>query len=110
MMNIIRITIGLIFCGGILPNYVYQEFSVKRFKYLIKLFKYLIKAELMLVMPHSNAELKRLFSIVRKNKTLEHSSLKLDGTLSSILAVKTMYPESYCPCLQWKPDDKLLEA
>ena len=46
----------------------------------------------MLVMPHSNAELKRLFSIVRKNKTLEHSSLKLDGTLSSILAVKTMYP------------------
>ena len=102
-MNIIRITIGLIFCGGILPNYVYQEFSVKRFKYLIK-------AELMLVMPHSNAELKRLFSIVRKNKTLEHSSLKLDGTLSSILAVKTMYPESYCPCLQWKPDDKLLEA
>ena len=62
--------------------------SGKRFKYLIKL------AELLLVMPHSNAELG--FSIVRKNKTLEHSSLHLDGTLSSILAVKTMYPESYC--------------
>ena len=61
-------------------------------------------------MLHSNAESKRLFSIVRKNKTLQCSSLKLDGTLSSILAVKTMYPESDCPCFQWKPDDKLLEA
>ena len=53
--------------------------SVKRFKYLIKL------AKLMLIMPHSNAELERLFSIVRKNKTLECSSLKLDGTVSGIL-------------------------
>ena len=35
--------------------------SVKRFKNLIKL------AELVLVMLHSNAELERLFSIVRKN-------------------------------------------
>ena len=24
--------------------------------------------------------------------------------------VKNMYPESDCPCFQWKPDDKLLEA
>ena len=78
--------------------------SVKRFKYSIKL------AELVLVMPHSNAELKRLFNIVRKNKTLERSSLKLDGTLSSIFAVKTVYPKIECPCFQWEPDDKLLEA
>ena len=61
-------------------------------------------------MPHSDAELERLFSIVRKTKTLESSSLKLDGTLSSVLAVKTMYPESDWPCFQWKPDDKLLKA
>ena len=61
-------------------------------------------------MPHSDAELERLFSIVRKTKTLESSSLKLDGTLSSVLAVKTMYPESDCPCFHWKPDDKLLKA
>ena len=53
--------------------------SVKRFKYLIKL------AKLVLIMPHSNAELERLFSIVRKNKTLECSFLKLDGTVSGIL-------------------------
>ena len=45
-------------------------------------------------MPHSNAELERLFRIVRKNKTLERSSLKIGETFSSILAVKTMYPES----------------
>ena len=91
MMKIIRITIGLIFCGGILPNCI-PGCSVKRFKYLIRL------AEMVLVMPHSNAELERFFSIVRKSKTLERSSLKLDGTLSSIFAVKTMYPESNCPC------------
>ena len=47
---------------------------------------------------------------MRKNKTLERSSLKLDGTLSSILAVKTMHAESDYPCFQWKPDNKLLEA
>ena len=29
--------------------------------------------------------------------------MKLDGTLSSILAMKTMYPESSTPCYHWKP-------
>ena len=68
--------------------------SVKRFKYLVKL------AEPVLVLPHGNEELERLISIVRKNKTLGRSFLKLHRTLSSILAVKTMYPESDCPCFQ----------
>ena len=54
-------------------------------------------AEVILVIPHSNAELERLFSIVRKNKSLDRSSLTLDETLSSILATKTMYPESGPP-------------
>ena len=36
--------------------------------------------------------------------------MKLDGTLSSILAMKTMYPESTVPCHQWKPTDELLTA
>ena len=85
-----------------IPQLCIPRCSVKRFKYLIKL------AELVLAMPHTNAELERLFSIVREKKTLERSFSKLDG--SSILAVKTMYPESNCPCLQWKPDDMLLEA
>ena len=47
-----------------------------------------------LVLPHSNAGLERLFSIIRKNKTDMRSSLKLDGTLSSILSIKTDNPES----------------
>lgn len=49
--------------------------SVKRFQYLTKI------AEAVLVIPHSNAEEERLFSIVRKNKTNSRSSLSLDGTV-----------------------------
>ena len=44
------------------------ECSVKHFKYIIK------PAELMLVILHSSAELESVFSLVRKNKTLEPSS------------------------------------
>ena len=60
-------------------------------------------AEIVLIIPRSIAELERLFSIVEKNKSLERSSTKLDRTLSSILAMKTMYPESSAPCNHWKP-------
>ena len=67
--------------------------TMKRFKFLPKV------AEVVLVVPHSNAvHLERLFSIVRKNKTNATLSLKLDGTLSSILAIKSKYPESVVPC------------
>ena len=65
-------------------------------------------AELILVLPHSNAEEERLFSIVRKNKTESRSSMNLSGTLSSILAMKTSFPESTIPCSRWQPDDALL--
>lgn len=78
--------------------------STKRFKLLLKV------AEIVLVHPHSNAGLERLFSIVRKNKTESRSCLKLDGTLSSILAMKSKYPESSVPCHRWKPDDSILKA
>ena len=54
-------------------------------------------AEVVLIISHSNAELERLFSLVKK-KSLERSSMKLDGKLSSILAMKTKYPESSTPC------------
>ena len=55
--------------------------------------------ELMLVLPHSNADhLERLFSIARKNKTNATLSLKLDGTFSPILAIKSKCPESIVPC------------
>ena len=76
----------------------------KRFKLLPKI------AEVVLIIPHSNAELERLFSIVKKNKSLECSSMKPDGTLSSILAKKTMYPESSTPCYHWKPTEDILKT
>ena len=85
-----------------IANMNIPDSNAKRFKLLPKV------AEIVLIIPHSNAELERLFSIVRKNKSLEHSSMKLDGTLSSILSMKTMYPVSSVPCYLWKPsDDKL---
>ena len=30
------------------------------------------------------------------------------GTLSSILAVTSIYPEYYVPCCQWKPEGKII--
>ena len=45
-------------------------------------------AGLVLVLPHSNAGEERLFSIVRKNKTESRASMRLEGTLSSLLAMK----------------------
>ena len=77
--------------------------NAKRFKLLPKV------AEIVLIIPLSNAELERLCSIVRKKKSLERSSMKL-GTLSSILSTKTMYPESSVPCYLWKPSDDILKT
>jgi hypothetical protein len=50
-------------------------------------------ANLVLVIPHSNAEEERVFSIVQKNKTAFHPSLDPKGTLSSILTIKLANPE-----------------
>ena len=79
------------------------ETSLRRFKYLPLL------AEIVLVIPHSNAGQERLFSVVRKNKTDSRSSLKLDGSLSSILAMKCHNPEAVTPCYKWRPDEDLLQ-
>uniref|UniRef100_A0A1X7VF41 HAT C-terminal dimerisation domain-containing protein n=1 Tax=Amphimedon queenslandica TaxID=400682 RepID=A0A1X7VF41_AMPQE len=58
------------------------------------------KVELqVLVIPHSNAEEKRVFSLVRKNKTRFRPSLKLDGTLWSIIQIKLANPE---PCHRYE--------
>ena len=85
-----------------LSNLAMPNSSAKRFKYLPKL------AEIVLVLPHSNAELERLFSTVRKNKTHSHSFLKLDGTLSSILSMKSKYPEYKKPCFKWEPENEII--
>ena len=77
--------------------------NVPRFSHLFKV------AEIVLVLPNSNAEEERLFSIVRKNKTDSLSSLKLDGTLSSILAMKSRFQESVVPCYKWQPEEEVLK-
>ena len=78
--------------------------NAKRFKLLPKV------AEFVLIIPHNNSELEILVSIVKKNIYLQRSSMKLDGTLSSILAMKTMYPESSTPCYHWKPTEDILKT
>ena len=45
-------------------------------------------AKLVLVLPHSNAQEERVFSMVRKNKTAFRPSLDPKGTLSCILTIK----------------------
>ena len=49
-------------------------------------------AQLALILPHSNAEEKRVFSLINKNKTAFRPYLSLDQTLSSIVAVKLANP------------------
>lgn len=46
-------------------------------------------AQLVLVLPHLNADDERGFSLVVLNKT--RNSLVLDGTLSSIMTIKMAY-------------------
>ncbi|KAG1665347.1 AP-4 complex subunit mu-1 [Nymphon striatum] len=54
-----------------------------------KLFKV---AKLVLLIPHLNAGIERVYSLVNKN-TSERNRMDIDGTLSSILAVKIDRPE-----------------
>ena len=58
-------------------------------------------AMLVLLIPHSNADEERIFSMVRKNKTQFRPSLGLDKTLPSILTVKLATEE---PCFKFEPD------
>ena len=47
--------------------------------------------------------------LLKTNKSLECSSMKLKGTLSIILAMKTMYPECSTQCYHRKPTDDILK-
>ena len=66
-------------------------------------------AVIVLVLSHSIVSLERLFSVIGKNKIDMRSSLKLDGTLSSIISIKTHNPESRTLCFKWRPDQDFLE-
>ena len=62
-------------------------------------------AEVVMTIPHSNAGEERIFSLINKNKTPSRSSLNLDGTLSSLITVKTHIERP----LEWKPSASVLE-
>ena len=64
-------------------------------------------AQLVLILPHSNAQEERVFSMVTKNKTVFRPNLKHDGTLSSILTVKLANSE---PCLHYEPPSTVIET
>ena len=64
-------------------------------------------AKLVLVLPDSNADAERVFSVVGLNKTKTRNSLALDGTLSSIMTIKMADLE---PCFKWEPPSDVLKA
>ena len=61
-------------------------------------------ANVIITIPHSNAGEESIFSLINKNKTSSRSSLGLDGTLSSLITVKTHIEEP----LKWEPSEELI--
>lgn len=61
---------------------------------------------LVMTIPHSNAEEERIFSMVKKNKTAFRPNLDPQGTLSSILTIKTARTS---PAHQFEPSKELLK-
>ena len=69
-------------------------FSRKQFR-----FHHLFKvAKIVLITPHSNAGIERVYSLVNKKSGSERNRLDIDGSLSNILAVKLDRPESSFNC------------
>ena len=68
-------------------------------------------ALIILLTPHSNAGIGRVYSLVKKNKpeNSDRNRLNIEGSLSSILSVKLDAPESSIKCYNFKPSSKLLE-
>ena len=62
-------------------------------------------AEVVMSIPHSNAGEERIFSLVSKNKTPSRSSLKSDGTLSSLITIKTHIKDPK----NWQPSKCFIE-
>ena len=72
------------------------------------IFEWLAKvALLVLTIPHSNAQEERVFSLVTKNKIKFRPSLKLDGTLASILTIKLANEQ---PCYKFDPPHEVIAS
>ena len=68
-------------------------------------------AKIVSITPHSNAVIERVYSLVTKNKPegSGRNRLDIDGSLSSILAVKLDRPESSFKCYNYIPSEALTE-
>ncbi|XP_072168656.1 uncharacterized protein [Diadema setosum] len=64
-------------------------------------------AQLVLCLPHSNADAERVFSSIGLNKTETRNALGLDGTLSSIMTIKMAQGE---PCFRYEPPAEVLQS
>ena len=64
-------------------------------------------ARLVLITPHSNAGIERVFSLLNKNKSESSDRNRLDIE-RSILAVKLDCPESFSKCYNLTPSEKLI--
>ena len=84
---------------GYLGNLKVNDYP--RYKTLSKL------AKLILVLPHSNAEEERAFSIIRKNKTCFRGNLDINRTLSAIMTIKK---NSSTPCFQYQPSNEVVKS
>ena len=62
-------------------------------------------AEVVMTIPHSNAGEERIFFLINKNKTPSRSSLQLNGTLSSLIVIKTHIDNP----LKWEPSNAVIE-
>nr|XP_029135311.1 uncharacterized protein LOC109992137 [Labrus bergylta] len=87
---------------GSMPSTKSKVTGLSQFGRLFKI------AALVLVRPHSNADAERVFSMVGLNKTKTRNSLALNGTLMSIMTVKTAGLEPQC--LKREPPSPLLKA
>lgn len=65
-------------------------------------------AKVVLTLPHSNADEERIFSLVRKNKTMFRPNLSLDKTLPSIIQCKVNF-FSDTKCYEFTPSKDLLQ-
>ena len=63
-------------------------------------------AQLVLTLPHSNADEERLFSLIKNNKTEFCASMDLNRTLSSITSVKMNLDD---PSYLYKPSKAVLK-
>ena len=74
--------------------------------YLLRFARLFQIVKLILVIPHSNAEEERVFSMVRKSKTAFRPSLDPKGTLSSILTMKLANTQ---PAHSYEPSKEVLK-